>query len=214
MVALVGNEVAETYQALIEAAGEVFAEVGYRAATVREICHRAGANIAAVNYHFGDKQQLYIEVLRYAQSRAMARYPTDLGLKSDAPPDLRLKAFIRAFLLRIFDEGPIAWHGKLMSREMIDPTSALDALVEEKIRPQARQLTGIVRQLLGRKASEKQVRWCALSIVSQCLFYHHCRPVLVRLYADQEFAADIEPLAEHIAAFSLGALRQFSKGKK
>ena len=47
-----------TRQRVLEAAGEVFAERGFRAATVREICQRAKANLAAVNYHFGDKERL------------------------------------------------------------------------------------------------------------------------------------------------------------
>src|SRR6187401_1850657 len=138
---------AKTRQQLIEAAAEVFAQVGFRAATIREICQRAGANIAAVNYHFGDKEKLYLEVLRFTQEQALEKYPIDLGVKADASAELRLKAFIRSFLFRIFDEGPIAWHGKLMSREMIEPTAALDKLVNEKIRPQAAQLAGIIREL-------------------------------------------------------------------
>src|SRR3954470_15915076 len=91
-----------TRQHLLEAAGEVFAEAGFRAATVREICQRAGANIAAVNYHFGDKEKLYLEVLRHAQRYAAEKYPTNMGVTVDATPEEKLQAFIRSFLLRIF----------------------------------------------------------------------------------------------------------------
>jgi AcrR family transcriptional regulator len=216
MVALKNPDAAQarTRQLLIEAAAEVFAEVGFRAATVRAICERAGANIAAINYHFGDKEKLYLEVLRFTQEQALEKYPTDIGVKPDAAPELRLKAFIRSFLFRIFDEGPIAWHGKLMSREMIEPTAALDALVKEKIQPQSDQLSRIIRELLGRNASPQQVWLCGMSVVSQCVFYHHCRPVVSRLSPKQKFLRkDIENLAEHIAEFSLAAIKQLSTKK-
>ncbi len=179
---------AETRQNLLEAAGHVFAEVGFRAATVREICQRAGANIAAVNYYFGDKEKLYSEVLRFSQQRALEKYPPDFGLKSHAPAEQRLNAFIHSFLLRIFDESPVARHAKLMAREMIEPTSALDSLVVERIRPQAHQLSEIVRQLLGPRANKELIRLSAMSIVGQCLFYHHCRPVVQRLFPEQKFS--------------------------
>ena len=205
---------AKTRQQLIAAAADVFAEVGFRAATVRAICDRAGANVAAVNYHFGDKEKLYLEVLRFTQEQALEKYPTNLGLKGDASPELRLKAFISSFLFRIFDDGPIAWHGKLMSREMIEPTAALDALVDEKIRPQAQQLSAIIRALLGPSATLKQARLCGMSVVSQCLFYHHCRPVVSRLFPGQKFGRkDIEDLAEHITGFSIAAIKQLAKKK-
>ena len=56
---------------LLEAAGEEFAEKGFELARVRAICERAGANLAAINYHFGDKEQLYVEVLREAHRCGM-----------------------------------------------------------------------------------------------------------------------------------------------
>ena len=82
----------ETPERLMEAAGWVFAEKGFRNATIRDICKRAGANIAAVNYHFGDKEHLYIEVIKYAH-RTLVKYQTDLGLDDNASAEERLKAF-------------------------------------------------------------------------------------------------------------------------
>src|SRR5438876_3964833 len=96
----------DTRQHLIAAAAEVFARVGFRAATVREICQRAGANIAAINYHFGDKETLYAEALKHALQRARKKYPPDLGLGPKATPEERLHAFVHSFLLRIFDDSP------------------------------------------------------------------------------------------------------------
>ncbi|MGH7994604.1 MAG: TetR/AcrR family transcriptional regulator, partial [Limisphaerales bacterium] len=119
----------ETRGQLLEAAGEVFAEIGFRNATVREICRRAGANVAAVNYHFGDKETLYAEVLRDSQQKAFEKYPPLLGVAADAPPEEKLRAFIQSFLLRIFDSGTITRFGKIMSREMVEPTGALDLLL-------------------------------------------------------------------------------------
>lgn len=199
---------ADTRQRLLDAAGEVFAERGFRTATVREICRRARANVAAVNYHFGDKAGLYAAVLRYAHRCALAKYPPDLQAGAGATAEQQLHAFIEAFVRRIFDDGQPAWHGKLISREMIEPTPALDVLVEEEIRPQAEQLTAIVRALLGPGASEEQVRLSMMSIVGQCVFYHHARPLLSRLFPAQQYTSgDIARLTEHITRFSLGALR-------
>jgi TetR/AcrR family transcriptional regulator, regulator of cefoperazone and chloramphenicol sensitivity len=200
---------AATRRNLLDAAGQVFAESGFRAATVREICQRAGANIAAVNYHFGDKEELYKAVLREAHEVAIAKYPPNLGLTPRATPEERLRAFVQSFLLRIFSEGPSARHGKLMAREMIEPTGALDDIVNENIRPMSVVLKAIIADLLGRKADEKTLRLCAMSVVSQVLFYHHCRPMVTRMFPDMKFnAAGIEELAGHITRFSIAAIRE------
>ena len=205
---------AETRRQLLEAAGEVFAEAGYRDATVREICRRAGANVAAVNYHFGDKETLYAEVLRFSQNRALEKYPPLLGVAADAPPEKRLRAFVQSLLLRIFDKGPTAWHGKIMLREMIEPTAALDSIVEERVRPMAGQLWQIVSEILDCPMNDERVRLCGFSVVSQCVFYHHCRPIVSRLFPKLEPLdhAGIERLADHITRFSLAAMKSRNAG--
>lgn len=204
----------ETRRQLLEAAGEVFATAGFRNATVREICGRAGANLAAVNYHFGDKERLYAEVLRYAQQKAFEKYPLLPNMDADASPTDKLRAFIHSFLLRIFDNEPTAWFGKMMLREMIEPTDALDSLLEERMRPMADQIRGIVAEILGCAPGDERARLCSLSVVSQCVFYHHCRRVVARLFPEQRLdAAAVEPLADHITCFSLAAMKHLPEVK-
>ncbi|MBA2479238.1 MAG: CerR family C-terminal domain-containing protein [Planctomycetes bacterium] len=195
-----------TRDRLLAAAGEVFAELGFSHATVREICSRAGANIAAVNYHFGDKQGLYSAVFHYACTLVAEHVPVG----STVPARERLRVFIRAFLAHMLDEGRPAWHGKLMAREMIEPTGVLDDLVGQSIRPHFQELIGIVRELLGRRAADSVVRRCCTSIIGQCVFFLHSRPILVRLDPGLRFTREeIDALSEHITLFSLKGLTAF-----
>jgi len=199
---------ADTRERLLEAGGLVFAESGFRAATVRQIVTRAGgANIAAVNYHFGDKEGLYTAVLERFAHEAVAKYPPHGGLPQDAEPEARLHAFVRALLLRIFDKGHQSVHGRLMAWEMIEPTRALSRIVEQVIRPMYGRLCAIVKALAGARATIGQVEAAAKSIVGQCLFYKHCAPVLERLEGRKAEVKDVDALAGHIVAFSLRGIR-------
>ena len=204
---------ARTRGSLLDAAGAVFSEVGFRAATIREISRRAGANVAAVNYHFGDKDGLYAEVWRYSYHCALKKYPVRYGARADSSPPELLGAYVRSFLLRIFDQGRHAWFGKLISREMIEPTRALDRIVDEEIRPQLQYLGGIIAQLLGADPRSEAVQRTSLSVVSQCVFYHHCQPAIRRLQPKRKFdAKEIAAIADHITCFSIAALKELGKG--
>jgi AcrR family transcriptional regulator len=204
-----------TRERLLEAAGAAFAERGFRQATVRDICRRAGANIAAVNYHFGGKQRLYAETLTYGAQVALAKFPPDAGLRQGASPADALHTFVLSFLRRFLEIGTPEWHGTLCARELMEPTAALDDLVREVIAPLARRLQDIVRALLGPSASDGRVRLAALSVVGQCLLYRQNRPVVERLFGPQVVSGrETERLARHITEFSLGALRHLRQTAK
>jgi len=205
----------KTRQRLVEAAGEVFAEQGFRQATVRDICARAGANVAAVNYHFGDKERLYSEVLRFAHGCAIEKYPPSMGLAADAPAEKRLHAFVLSFLYRLLDDGRTAWHAKIMSREMAEPTTAMDVLVEEQVKPHFAYVRQVVLDLLGPKTPEEMARLYAQSVVGQCLFYHFGRPVTQRLFPQRVFGMKDAPrIADHITRLTLAGIREIAKGQQ
>ena len=205
----------ETRLRLLESAGEVFAEQGFHRATVRDICSRADANIAAVNYHFGDKEKLYAAVLRHWLGEALRKFPPDGGLPLSAPPRERLRAFIRSWLFRMLGEGMPAWHGTLVVGEMNEPTAALERLRTETVRPVSQRLHGLVRDLLGERADERTVRDCAMSIAGQCCFYRHAHEMIRRLYTDHRHSPpDIEHLTEHITRFSLAGIAAYRDGKQ
>jgi AcrR family transcriptional regulator len=209
------EESTSTEQRLLQAAGEIFAEFGYRAATVRQICEKAGANVAAVNYYYGDKERLYQAVLRSVPDAHAVKYPSRSGLSAEATAAEQLRAYVQSLLHRVFDPGRPGWHSKIIAREMVEPTRALDSLLEEVARPLHRELAGIVRLLLGATATDEDVRFCALSIMGQCVYYHHARTVLARLYPEQKYGVDeVARLVDHISAFSLAALRELAQKRQ
>ncbi|MCE0498606.1 MAG: CerR family C-terminal domain-containing protein [Methylacidiphilales bacterium] len=205
----------ETREILLEAAGRIFARKGFRAATVRRITREAGVNLAAVNYHFHDKRELYTSALKHAHQAAARTAAADVA----GTPEKRLLLFIQGFLGYLLDPHRPAWQGRLIAREIAEPTRALDRLVEESVLPVKKRIAGIVRDLLESRASEARVRMACCSIMGQCLFYVHCREMISRLFPEHRHKPeDIDVLAGHIFSFSQAGLaamrRQSVAGQK
>lgn len=199
---------AGTREALLAAAAEVIAESGFKNARVRDICQRAGANVAAVNYHFGDKEGLYAALIQSAFDQVIARFPLDAGVSATSTPEERFLAFVRGYLQRILAAGAQCRHGRIVMREMVEPTSALDLMVEKVVKPTSLLLDDILSELLGPGFPEASRRQTALSIIGQIVFYAHCRPVLERMNPDFKLdQGDLESLVNHVAQFSLGGIR-------
>lgn len=196
----------DTRTRLLEAAGEVFAEKGFEAATVREICRGAEVqNIAAINYYFGDKENLYREAVRVAfkgHGPVVAR-PT---FPEGTPTAVKLRKFIQAFAAELIGEHRRPWHFALMSRELAQPTEGCLAFVREFAKPHFEALTGILRETRPGADAEK-IHLIALSIVGQVIHHRCARTIIAQLVGDEECARyTAERLGEHIADFSLAAL--------
>jgi len=211
------EDAVRTRKSLLAAASEVFAEKGYHDATIAEICERDKANGAAVNYHFGDKETLYVEAWRHSFSQSLKTHPPDGGVSEDARPEERLRGQVEALLRRIADENNKEF--LIVHRELANPTGLLEEVMRKDLRPLRDKMETLVREILGPRASDMQVRFCAIGIVSQCI-----SPMLVRRMektrpqGKDDFPGidDIDSYAKHVVKFSLagiGAIREEAEEK-
>jgi len=174
----VKNDVA-TRARILRAGQHLFAERGFKRVTIRDICREAGANVAAVNYHFGDKRGLYREVLQTAidAMRATSEQAREAG--RGQRPEVQLRRYLEVFLSRILKPGSEEVH-RLIHREMTDPTPAFDALVEQGVRPRVEYLSGLIVQMIGGSPRDQRVLRCVSAIQAQALAYIP-NPVAMRL---------------------------------
>ena len=184
---------------LLDVAAEAFGERGFEGVTIREICRKAEANIAAVNYHFGDKEKLYQAVIADLAGRAIAR-------EAGVPAEEQLRRFVRGLLRDLLGSGASSRFARILVREMSQPSAAFDAMLEQSIRPMQAELHEILRQLIGDRPP-RTIAKCAVSILGQVFQYHYVRPTLKRLspiYADLD--QHVEELTDHITRFSLSGI--------
>jgi AcrR family transcriptional regulator len=204
------NTSEQTRMRLLEAAREVFSQHGFQGATVREICRRAEANGAAVNYHFGSKDGLLAEALNFAPLKAMQ----NANVKAGECPKMRLRLFIQELMLMLLDEKHPSSQCQIMARELADPTPALDKIVREAIQPMYEYLGNLVGEIAGDKVGKAELRRCVHSILGQCLFYRHSQPVLQRLHPKLRYDhKEIKAIAEHIAQFSMAGIEHLAKNR-
>ncbi|HWH03262.1 MAG TPA: CerR family C-terminal domain-containing protein [Gemmatimonadales bacterium] len=201
-----------TRERLIEAASRLFGREGFRRVTVRDICRAAHANVAAVNYYFGDKMGLYMEVVDRAiavmQGTTTAAQEGSGGLS----PQEKLRHYVRTYLSALL-QSPDAntWIHGIMNQEMNEPTKAAAKIAREAIRPRVEYLSGIIAGVLGADVSDPRVRRCAIAVQSHCLWYGRQPQTSVFRKAafpewPDEITTGLEGLAAFVAEFSLAGV--------
>lgn len=200
----------ETVRQILNAAGEVFAEKGFKQTTVREICKKAGVNLAAINYHFGDKERLYIEAVKDARNvlEADAPLPDDAEM---ADPEDALRLFIQTLARRMLNRDVASWRHGLLVLEFMNPSRACEEIMQESIVPFMNRLHAIIRRLMPTDVPSHVIRQLGFSIISQIAYYRLQDRVVSMLTPADEMTEHFshDSLADHIARFSIAAIRSY-----
>jgi len=198
-----------TRRKLLNAACELFAQKGYKGAKVADICKHAGANVASVNYYFGDKASLYKEAWQYALQDLIE--PTFAELTTGSPPEL-LRKYIRTLMQHFAAKDKSGQFSRLYLMELVNPTGLIKDAWQDMIEPQRGRLHNIIRAILGPDAEELNILFCELSIVNQCRALVTIKNSDLQHMLGQPLGAQlIERLAGHITDFSLAGIKALGK---
>ncbi len=197
----------KTRERLLLTASLIFAEKGYHEATIAEICQQAETNIAAVNYHFQDKENLYLQAWRHAFQKDLKNHPAEGNVNENAPLEERLAGRIRSLIARIAD--PNSHFFAIVNKEMARQTNVFAKMMEQEINPQHQALKLLITQLLDETATEQQIQFCQASIIGQCFHW-----LKVQQHKDNETMPcemlkleGAEHYAEHVIQFSLAGIK-------
>ncbi|PKN07175.1 MAG: DUF1956 domain-containing protein [Deltaproteobacteria bacterium HGW-Deltaproteobacteria-8] len=195
---------------LLQAGRQVFARHGLKDATVRDICDLAEANVAAVSYHFGSKEKLYMSVLRDYLVEGERRYPLDQGITPQSSPEERLRALVRGFLYQALGDGDAESErlGKLVLQEIIEPSELFGGIFLKHCKPRRDRLFEIVQQMLP-GFDDITVGRCASSIAGQCMLFDFARETMARMTPELVLkASNIDRIVAHIFDFSMGGIER------
>lgn len=207
------NEKADvnTKDALLAAATEIFADKGFDAATVRDICGKANANVAAVNYHYGGKDALYVAVLE--EVFPQEDIPSKVTAEARTPEE-RLHAYLKAIVSDIYErrDGTVTQHWAIFLREMAKPSKNLDLIVQRQFQPRVDELRDIVAEILGPDTPDHVLAFSSSNIWVLMLDHLLTQPILDRLTPKRPAVkGNLEEFVDHLYRFALGGLNAVRK---
>ncbi len=157
-----------TRDRVLEVACELFAEAGFHGTHLREICKRAGTNVAGVCYHFHDKQGLYQAVIMEA-GRRLSDYDEGLVASPHLSTEERMLKLVESLLTKLNAEG--AWIAKLLTRELVNPACGTRHCAVSGLERNFVLLQSAMRELHGTGVHSETIRLQTLSLISECVFY-------------------------------------------
>lgn len=195
-----------TRASILEAAGRIYAAKGFERTTSKEICERAGVNIAAVNYHFGSKAGLYAEVLVEAHRQLIVLDEMEaIASNTRAGAEKKLLMIFGGIASRV-SASALPWGLRVLVREMTTPSVHARALIERAIAPKAALLRRLIAEILGLTSDHPSVQHCLAFLIGQ---------VMILLIAPKELRRTVLPalngnsegLVADLSAYMVAGLR-------
>ena len=195
---------------ILDKAEALFAEKGFHAVTVREITRAARCNLAAVNYYFGNKGNLYLEVFRSRWIPRARRVQSAFRDALSAEDEISLPGIVNA-LATAFLKGPLTdderlRHAQLMIREMSRPGLAADMLVDEVIKPFFGEVAGMLRPFMAEGVETERMMLNIVSIFAMVIYFNFARLPIMRVTGEEYDDPFKNRLVEHIVQFCLTGL--------
>ncbi|MBN1297799.1 CerR family C-terminal domain-containing protein [bacterium] len=198
----------DTRSRILHHALAVFAEKGFQKSTVAEICKAADANIAAVNYHFQGKANLYAEVLKYAYQETQTAFPSHGNISETAPPEHRLECFVRAMILRAFCPQSAGAFPRFLVHEMTHPTPLMDTVMHDLIHNEINILKTILKPLLPDDIPDERRRFFGINIMAMVMYFSFNRPAREKVMSGKTISTrQVAKLIRHMTLFILFALK-------
>lgn len=202
----------DTRLRLLEVAGRLFAEKGLARTLSKEICHGAGANMAAVNYHFGGREGLYEAVLIEAHRQLVSFDELDSIGRTGGSPEEKVVAILR-LLIANTAHPKSSWGVRVIIRELMSPTPHAPAFVRNAIAPKARIVMRIIGEALGLAPSHPTVQRSAALVVTPALMMA-LMPWQARKEVFPALDAEPEAIARDWGRYALGGLAAVRKAAR
>jgi len=197
-----------TRDLLIETAGELFAEHGFAGTSIKMIAEKSNQNIAAVNYHFGGKQNLFLETLRFVLGIIMTPIPAKKhGKTKPAKLARELSAYVSERTRLLLSSTTPQWYGRLIVRAIFDVPSEVHKIGIELFSPDFDYLTDLALQYEAAIEPAEARRW-AYSVVGQIFFYVFGRNVILLANNLSSYSEDyIDAVSKQIGEIALQWLK-------
>ncbi|WP_077071648.1 TetR/AcrR family transcriptional regulator [Mailhella massiliensis] len=196
-----------TRRQILVTAVRLFAEHGYADTTSKMICREAGVNIAAVNYYFGSRDDLYRAVLDEVHEHIVNEREMAVITSADLPVEQKLERVLDAYIDTAFDGQ--SWYARIWAHELISPSPLGGVAFLAGTLSKERSIGSLLSELTGIPREDPALQSCIITVMAPYLLMLCVQRDMARTLSTV-FAYRKEDVNRHFKILLFAALREFA----